>query len=345
MQPHPVGGQALGCRVDGGNVALGDLAELVVGQVAVLVVARGGEIGRIDLQHEAGFDDGAVLGLHHIGERFHIGVLARVVQVDDEAREDAGRRRGHEHIGGIGFARRGFEVGDIPVELAAVLVARRADAAGKRRVAEIPAPGEVRMRQQVAPDHDVAAFLGGARVRLDAADPMPDVGGVGRLAHLAVADDIDPGGELLCDDIVDRFGGLGRKGGSVDHLTPFPVHHEIDQRLRPGQAARVRRQDSVLAGFHSVLPMRGEITAMKIPTMIFARAPRCHRGSRRAGRRAGGSPRAWSRRRWLIDLRESAVDRSFRPHPATGASSPAQLRYMPTSALSFLTAFLQAGLF
>ena len=148
--------------------------------------------GAVDLQHEAGFDDGAVLGLHHIGERFHVGVLARVVQVDDEAREDAGRRRGHEHVGGLRFARRGFEVardrGRARCGPCSAAGRRSRETATSLKFLRA---GEVRMRQQVAPDHDVAALLGGARVRLDAADPMPDVGGVGRLAHLAVADDVD----------------------------------------------------------------------------------------------------------------------------------------------------------
>jgi hypothetical protein len=69
--------------------------------VAVLIVARGAEVGRIDLQHEAGLDDRLVLGLHHVCERGDVGVLARIVQVDDEARQDAGRGRGHEHVGGF----------------------------------------------------------------------------------------------------------------------------------------------------------------------------------------------------------------------------------------------------
>ena len=48
-----------------------------------------------------GIDDRAVLGLHDVGERLHIGVLGRIVQVDDEARQDAGRRRRHERVGGL----------------------------------------------------------------------------------------------------------------------------------------------------------------------------------------------------------------------------------------------------
>ena len=80
------------------------------------------------------------------------------------------------------------------------------------------AVGEIRMREQVAPDHDVAALLGGARVRRDAGDAMADVGGVGRLAHLAVADDVDAGRDLLRDDLVDRLGDCGLERAGVDRV-------------------------------------------------------------------------------------------------------------------------------
>ena len=69
VQPHAVGRQALGRGIERGDVALGDLAELVVGEMPVLVVARRGEIGRVDLQDEAGLDDRPVFGLHRVGER------------------------------------------------------------------------------------------------------------------------------------------------------------------------------------------------------------------------------------------------------------------------------------
>ena len=133
MQPHAVGGQAFDRRVEHRDVAFGDLAaEFVVGEVPVLVVARRTEIGRIDLQHKAGFDDGAVFDFEHLGERGEVGVLARIMQIDDKARQDAGRRRGHEHVRRLRLRRRGFEMGDVAVERGAVLVAQLADAAGKR---------------------------------------------------------------------------------------------------------------------------------------------------------------------------------------------------------------------
>ena len=76
VQPHAVGRQAFDRAVERRDVALGDLvAEFVVGQVAVLVVAARAEIGAVDLQHEARLDDGAVFGLHHLGQRVDVGLL------------------------------------------------------------------------------------------------------------------------------------------------------------------------------------------------------------------------------------------------------------------------------
>ena len=122
---------------------------------------------------------------------------------------------------GFDLRRRRLEMREVAVERAAVLVAQRTDAAGKRRAPKFRRRvGEIRMRQQIASDHDVAALLGGARVGLDAGDAMPDVGRVGRLAHFAVADHVDAGRDLPRDDLVDRLGGLRLERGGVDGLRP-----------------------------------------------------------------------------------------------------------------------------
>ena len=222
--------------------------------MAVLVVARRAEIGRVDLQHEAGFDDGAVFDLEHVGERGDVSLLGRIMQVDDEARQNARRRRGHEHLGGLRFRRRGFEMRQIAVERGAVHVAQVADAAGKRHGGEIAAlAGEVRKLQHVAADHDVAALFRRARVHLDAADPVADIGRVRRLAHLAVGDHVDAGRDLLRHDVVDRLDHLGLEGVRRDRLALLAAQNEVDQRLRPRQAAGMGGEDAVGRGLHGVL--------------------------------------------------------------------------------------------
>jgi hypothetical protein len=234
------------------------LPELVVGQVPILVVARRSEVGRVDLQHKAGLDDGAVFGAHQIGKRGDISVLSRIMQIDDEARQDTGRRRGHEYVVGPLLLGGGLEVRDVAVERRAVLVAQFADAAGERHGAEIAAGlGKVRMLQHVAADHDVAAALGGARIGFNAGDAVPNIGRVRRLAHLAIADRVDAGGDLPRHHVLDRARRLGFEGAVVHRAPLLACEHKIDQRLRPRQAAGMGGENAVGRSFHELLLLRG----------------------------------------------------------------------------------------
>ena len=228
------------------------VAELVVGQVAVLIVAAGAEIRTIDLQHKAGFDDGAILDFQHFGQRIHISLLGRVVQVDDEARQDSGRRRGDKHFRRLCLRGGGFEPRQIAVKLCAILVAKLADAAGKRHIGKRAAVGaEIRMRQEIAADHDVAPFLGGARVGRDAGDAVADVHRVGRFRHLAVADHVDTGRNLLGDNVIGRLGDLGFQRLRGYRTVLLAAQDQIDQRLRTRQAAGMGGQNAVGRGLHA----------------------------------------------------------------------------------------------
>ena len=52
-----------------------------------------------------------------------IGILARVMQVDNEAGQDSRRRRGHEDFGRVPFAGGGRQMREIALERNTVLVA------------------------------------------------------------------------------------------------------------------------------------------------------------------------------------------------------------------------------
>src|SRR5919204_316043 len=164
---------------------------------------------------------------------------------------------GHEHVDGLCLAHGRLQAGEVPVEGASILVAQWPDAARKRHVGEVAsAVSEIRMRQEIAPDHDVATLLGGARIRLDAGDAVPNVSGVGRLAHLAVADHVDAGGELPGDDLVHRLRGFRLERRGIDRGALFALEDEVDQGFRSRQAAGVGGEDAVLAGLHAALPNR-----------------------------------------------------------------------------------------
>ena len=68
------------------------LAEFRQAQIRVLDMPAHGEVGAIDLQHEAGFGDGLVFVAHGIGDRRQIRLLARIMLVAEEQRHHAGGR-------------------------------------------------------------------------------------------------------------------------------------------------------------------------------------------------------------------------------------------------------------
>ena len=88
----------------------------------------------------------------------------------------------------------------------------------------------------------------------EAGEAILDVGRVADLAGLAVADDIDADGNLMRDDVGDRLVDLAVEFGMVVRLVLVLLHQQIDQRLRPRQAADMGRQDAVRAEFHGFLP-------------------------------------------------------------------------------------------
>ena len=79
---------------------------------------------------------------------------------------------------------------------------------------------------------------------------MTDVGGVADLAGLAVADDVDSGGDLLRDHILDTTPHGGIELGLVVRFAAILGEEEIDDLLRPRQAAHVRGQDPFRTPLH-----------------------------------------------------------------------------------------------
>src|SRR2546426_2290960 len=85
---------------------------------------------------------------------------------------------------------------------------------------------------------------------LDAAETLPDVGREAGLAELAVVDAVDPGLDLLSDDLRDRA--PDAPGQGVLRVGQ-PAGLGRDQRtkiVRPRQAAGMRRENPVRASHH-----------------------------------------------------------------------------------------------
>jgi hypothetical protein len=75
-------------------------------------VPRLAQPGIVDLEDEAGIDDGPVLGLEGLGDREHVGVLGRIVAI--LAAADHGRRDGgHEGLGDAEALQGRLECGEV----------------------------------------------------------------------------------------------------------------------------------------------------------------------------------------------------------------------------------------
>src|SRR6516225_5343168 len=86
--------------------------------------------------------------------------------------------------------------------------------------------------------------------RSNAGESVPDVEGVGDLAELAVADDVDPRRDLLFHDFIDRGGQAFIESRLVEFTTGFPYMNG-QQLGRPRQTPDMRGQDAVGADFHA----------------------------------------------------------------------------------------------
>jgi len=64
------------------------------------------------------------------------------------------------------------------------------------------------------------------------AHPMANIGRVRGLAHLAIADHVNPGRDLFCHDVVNRLRCLGFKGCRIDGTARLTRENEGCQRLR-----------------------------------------------------------------------------------------------------------------
>jgi hypothetical protein len=206
-----------------------------------------GEVGTVDLQQDAGFGDGLVFLPHRVGDGVEIGLLARIVIVAEEQSHHAGRGRAHEFVRGRRLRDCGVEIVGIGLRRAGIAHADRR-IAGRRLAARTAgiaehALGERRKIGEVLVDESVA---GAAEAR----QPVLHVGGVARLRHFTVVDDIDAGGDLLLHHLGD--GGAHARGerGGVNRLASLLGVHHADEVVGPRQAAGMGGEEALGAVFH-----------------------------------------------------------------------------------------------
>ena len=138
----------------------------------------------------------------------------------------------------------------------------RARPRGSRTLIGALQAGVLRRERPGSPNTRCASFGKVGEVLIDegvagaaeAVEPVLDVGGVARLRHFAVVDEVDAGIGLLPDHLGDRRAHARGQRRAIDrHAFLLGVHHP-DQIVRPRQAAGVGGQEALGAAFHRFLP-------------------------------------------------------------------------------------------
>ena len=229
------------------HVQAGHPAELVEAQVGVLDVPPHPEVGTIDLQVDARSRHRLVLRPHGVGDREQVRLVARVMVVAEEQRDDARGRRRQERVLGLRRVTRRPQIvrvglGGARVAHADRPVTRRRPATGSPGIAEdaLGHLGEV---------HQVPVLQRMARAA-EAVQAVLDVGRVTRLAHLAVVHDRDAGLHLLADDLADGGADTRAQGGRIDRHAFLLREHHPDHVRRTRKTPGVRGEESLGAPRH-----------------------------------------------------------------------------------------------
>ena len=210
-----------------------------------------GQVGAVELQHEAARDDQLVLLAHLAGQRPDVALVRAVEGVEHDRGDDAWGRRGHERLGEalalardaalehLALGRRLAEVGvgDLRHRLRGVVDAGGAGAHARKTRHVVRVLGDV-------PRH---APLAGAA---EAAHPLGRVGREPDARLLAVVADVHARLQLLSHDVAHRGLGLAGEGGGVHGLAAVLADEQVPEGGRPRKAADVSGQDPLLAAFH-----------------------------------------------------------------------------------------------
>ena len=295
VQPPAVCRNAFAGLVDRREMHLGDLDESLVGLVLEIHHAFHREIGRVDLQHQAGLVDGEVLLAKLHRERVHVGFVRVVMRIHQRSRYDAGRRRGHELLG-EGIRRVFLEARDLVLDRSGVGVFHVCDRL--RRVGNLGAVHEAaaERRDQIGVLDEILA---------DAALALAAVAGHARrhvglerdALLLAIVTDVDAGILLPLHHLGDRAVEFVRHFLRIDLPVCLALDQKLGDRLVARQAADMRGQDAVAAGEHFMNSPRR--------TRAVCRAPPCLPQDRSSSQWRAETRPAASRAEWAACPRET----------------------------------------
>ena len=256
VEPCRLGGDGRERVVERLHLGGGVGDEGLLALVRIHGVPAHGEIGAIELDHEARRVDRLVLGPHDGGQRLQIGVLARVVPVGLEQRDHARRGRVHEALDRACAFQRRAHVGDVLLQRGFVLDADLAGAHGALELGRLPLRRDalhvVGIEREVR-RHAARAVAG------EAVEAVLDIGGIADLAHLAVGDHVHPGVDLLAHHVRDGAFHAGVERAPVGERAVLLGEQHLGDIRRPRQAADMRGENALGAELHAVLrPSPGE---------------------------------------------------------------------------------------
>jgi hypothetical protein len=199
-------------------------------------------------------DDRLVFHLQRGAERAQVSRLAVVIFVEDGGGEDAGRRRRHERL--AKRARRVFqdrlEVRAFGPDRAVVLISHRAD-----RLRQLVERGNLHLGGVLLvphlPEYRIAIDVRARRAFPAAAQPGKPVAQVEKKRFallLAVVADVDAGLRLFGHHPGERRLAGGIERSRIDCLAARAGDIEARQLFRARQAARVGRENAVVAAQH-----------------------------------------------------------------------------------------------
>ena len=243
MHPEPISGDVANGVVQRFDVHGHATAKLGGVHPCVRGVAAHGQVRAVELHGDASGRNRFILVTHRLRDRVDVLLVGGVPLVAEEERDHARRRRAHEHLRLVRALHRSLEVGDVNRHGIEVLDgdltgAGRSGALATARIGRhhLRAAGKVvQVREEVLLDGFAT----------EAVQSVLYVGRVAGLRHLSVVDDRDPGLSLPLDHLLDRTSDPAGERCFVDgDAVPVGPHH-LNEIVGPGQAARVRGQDSI----------------------------------------------------------------------------------------------------
>ncbi len=248
MQPHAIGWDVDQRVIERLDLDLRIPQKRGVVEILEARVTAHRQVGAIQLQQQTRLHDFFVFRPHGFGHRLHVFLMRRVKLIGLEYSHGAGRHCVQEAFGDAPALSHGiFHAGNVLTHGLERLDLDFRLACGpfiSRRMAFLD--------QLVAIIGKIVQILRGRALRIafESRQPVTDVSGVAYFAHLAIADDVHAGFDLMLYDIGHRAAHRGVELRRIVGLIAILREQQVHRCLRPRQTADVSGEDAVGTQLH-----------------------------------------------------------------------------------------------